>query len=79
MTLAVAAAVPIPLLNDPWTILACLFIVLLFGGALMPVMIGLMNASVPSDLRTFGNSIGQFFFNCLGYMPAPFLYGVIET
>lgn len=36
-----------------------------------------MISSVPSKFRAFGNSTAQIFLNLLGFLPAPFLYGLI--
>lgn len=52
-----------------------LWIVLFFGGAMMPGLTGIMMVSVPPYLRSFGNSNGEIIKNIFGYLPAPFMYG----
>ena len=36
-----------------------------------------MISSVPRKYRAFGNSTAQIFLNLLGFLPSPFLYGLI--
>lgn len=36
-----------------------------------------MISSVPRKLRAFGNSTAQIFLNLLGFLPSPFLYGLV--
>lgn len=36
-----------------------------------------MISSVPREYRAFGNSTAQFFLNLLGFLPSPFIYGLI--
>jgi len=36
-----------------------------------------MISSVPKKYRAFGNSTAQIFLNLFGFLPAPFLYGLI--
>ena len=49
-----------------------------FGGFTVPVLIGCMLNSVPHKMRSSANSIAEFSYNALGYMPAPFIYGVMS-
>jgi MFS family permease len=62
-------------LTDFYWSASALWIVLFFGGAMMPGLTGIMMASVPPYLRAFGNSTGEIIKNCFGYLPAPFIYG----
>ena len=39
----------------------------------------MMISSIPQKLRAFGSSTAQLVFNLLGYFPAPFLYGAINS
>ena len=38
---------------------------------------GIMISSVPKQYRAFGNSTAQIFLNLFGFLPAPFLYGLL--
>jgi hypothetical protein len=51
--------------------------ILFFGGAIIPVIQGIMISSLKQDLRAAGNSISNIFQNLLGFLPAPFVYGII--
>ena len=47
------------------------------GGAIMPILTGIIITSLPQHLRASGNSIQLFFGTLLGYLPAPYIYGVL--
>lgn len=71
----IGCAVVIPFVNDFYIVAILLWLVLFFGGAMMPGLTGIMMVSVPPYLRAFGNSNGEIIKNILGYLPAPFMYG----
>ena len=48
------------------------------GGAIMPILTGIIITSLPQHLRASGNSMQLFFGTLLGYLPAPYIYGVLE-
>jgi len=39
----------------------------------------MMLQSVPYGLRGSANAVALFCYNALGYMPAPFMYGLISS
>jgi hypothetical protein len=43
----------------------------------MPVLTGIMLNTVPPSLRTLANSVANLEYNLLGYLPAPFMYGLV--
>lgn len=45
----------------------------------MPNLTGILLNSVPSRERAIANSFANFFYNSLGYLPAPYLYGMIVS
>ena len=49
-----------------------------FGGAIIPILTGIIITSLPQHLRASGNSLQLFFGTLLGYLPAPYIYGVLE-
>ena len=51
---------------------------LLFGGAIMPTLTGIVITSLPQHLRASGNSLQLFIGTLLGYLPAPYIYGVLQ-
>lgn len=75
--LAALFGIPFPFIPDYLTACVFLWMLLFFGGALMPCIIGIMISSVPKYLRTFANSTAQTFQNLFGYAPAPLLYGLV--
>ena len=75
--LASVFGIPFPFISNYYIAIILLWLVLFFGGALMPCIIGIMISSVPKYLRTFANSSAQTFQNLFGYAPAPLLYGVV--
>lgn len=44
---------------------------------LMPAATGIMLNLVPQTMRTSANSLANFSYNLFGYVPAPYMYGVI--
>ncbi len=75
--LAGGFSIPVPFVDTiiPFTIY--LWLVLFFGGAIVPPITGIIISSLPIKLRGLGNSITNVFSNLLGYLPAPYIYGVI--
>lgn len=69
--------IPIPFVNSLYGYNGLLFGVLIFGGIAAPAIIGIILNSVPLHQRAIASSIMLIFCNLLGYIPAPFLYGLI--
>lgn len=44
---------------------------------MMPAVTGIMISSVPSKRKALANSIASMVTNTFGYLPAPFLYGLV--
>lgn len=75
--LACMSALPIPIFDGLGEVIAFLWLVLFFGGFIMPNLTGILLNSVPIKERAIANSVANFFYNLFGYLPAPFLYGVV--
>lgn len=43
----------------------------------MPVLTGILLNMVPPSQRTLANTIANLIYNLLGYLPAPFVYGIV--
>ena len=43
----------------------------------MPVLMAILINNVPPSARTTANSIANFVYNLLGYLPAPYVYGLV--
>lgn len=57
-SVGIGCAVALPFVDGFYIAAILLWIVLFFGGAMMPGLTGLMMVSVPPYLRAFGNSNG---------------------
>lgn len=44
----------------------------------MPCATGIMLNTVKDELRTSANSIANIWYNLLGFLPAPYVYGLIS-
>jgi hypothetical protein len=77
--LSVISALPVPF-TETFTIFAIeIWLVLFFGGAILPQVTGIMLNSVPESKRTSANSIANLCYNLLGYMPASAFYGLVSS
>lgn len=74
---ACLCAGPIPFVESKWVFFVMMWLLLFVGGFIMPNLLGVMIASIPSSMRAIGNSFAAIFFNALGFLPAPFLYGAM--
>ena len=77
-TIALGFSLPIPFLKNIYIFAVFLWLVLFCGAAIMPILTGIIISSVPLNLRANGNSLSNFFANLIGYLPAPFVYGLIS-
>jgi len=75
MTTLVGA--PIPFVDSYYLITPLLWLVLFFGGFMMPTLTGIIISSAPGGLKTLSSSFAFFCYNIFGYLPAPFLYGFV--
>jgi MFS transporter, Spinster family, sphingosine-1-phosphate transporter len=76
--MAVVFALPIPFVTFKYFGI-CLWLVLFFGGAILPPVTGIMLNSVSEQQRTSANSIANLTYNLFGYLPAPSFYGMLQT
>lgn len=84
--LASACALPIVLFDTLIYFDINLWLLLFFGGGILPTLtgiyfiyLGLIISSLPNDLKAIGNSVTSVISSLLGYLPAPFLYGYLFT
>lgn len=84
--LASLFAFPIPYISGMAPFVTLLSLLLFCGAFIMPtltgklslILLGTMISSVPKHHRAYANSLGAIFLNLLGYLPAPFLYGLVD-
>lgn len=77
---ACLSALPIPFVQPSqfWLFIAFLWLLMFFGGSILPSMTGIMLNTVKNEYKTVANSMAYLIFNCLGYLPAPVVYGLIS-
>eukprot|EP01043_Picozoa_sp_COSAG02_P002666 COSAG02_NODE_63_length_43286_cov_54.666412_4_plen_782_part_00 len=74
---AVLASIPAAFSNDFNTVMVALWLVLLFGGAIVSPATGVCINAVQPQLRSFGSAIAMFLYNLLGYAAAPLIGGAV--
>lgn len=75
-TLATAFALSSPYIGWPGFVVQ-LWFVLFFGAGLMPTLTGIMLRCVDEDLKPWASAFSGFLCNLLGYLPSPFIYGLV--
>ncbi|OQR87715.1 Major Facilitator Superfamily (MFS) [Achlya hypogyna] len=63
-------------LPDVYTTAMCLWLLLFFGGSILPACTGIFISASPVQLRSLASSVSVMVFNILGYALAPVLTGV---
>jgi len=76
---ATVFAIPSALTMNFWVLMCSVWVVLFFGGALLPAVTGVCVSSVPPDIRSFSSSVSMFIYNLLGYAAAPLAVGLISS
>jgi MFS family permease len=76
--ISIIPAVSLPFVNSLLLYGICLWSLLFLGAATLPPVQGIIIACLPKDVQGSGNSFVIFFYNLLGYLPAPFVYGFIK-
>ena len=55
-----------------------MWLVLFFGGGIVPVLTSMIINAVPDEHTGSANSISNLLTNALGYLPAPYIYGILS-
>ena len=76
--LCVASAVYIPWVSNFWLYVVLLWFLLFFGGYMMPSLSGIMLETIETNFKATGNSIANLFYNFIGFLPAPSIYGFVS-
>lgn len=74
---AFSSTIPVSFVENKYIFAIILWSVLFFGGAIIPNIQGIMISSLQPDLRAAGNSLSNILQNLFGFLPAPFVYGII--
>ena len=77
MGLANTVSIPAAFVENFNVYAMLIWLLLFFGGFVVPIMTGLILSVVKPTEKTVANSVASLAFNILGYLPAPFIYGVV--
>ena len=75
--LCLASAAPIAFINSFPLFIALLWLLLFFGGSILPCMTGIMLNTVEDRYKTTAMAVANLIYNLCGYLPAPMVYGFI--
>ena len=67
----------LPMIDYPMFFVILMWLLLFFGGSITPGLTGIIIASIPENSKEIGNSLTQLFYNLIGYLPSPFIYGLV--
>lgn len=73
----VTVSIPAPFIDNIWGFVVLIWLLLFFGGAIEPSLIGNLLNTVNIVERPTASSFAIFFQNLFGYLPAPYFYGLI--
>ena len=77
-TAAIGFALPIPFMDNFYLVCLMIWCLLFVGGFVLPPITGMMINSVEEKYRTSANSIANMIYNLFGYLPGPFIYGLVS-
>ena len=69
---------PIPFLEGLYQFNGVLYGILIFGGMVFPSILGIIISSVDPSMKATASSFTVTMCNLIGYIPAPFVYGLIK-
>ena len=75
---ACLCSIPVPITLDLFYFIIFMWLVMFFGGGIVPVLTSIIINAVPDEHSASANSISNFFSNALGYLPAPYVYGILS-
>ena len=74
---AIGSSIPVAFLDNFSLVVILVWCLLFAGGFILPTITGIMLNQVEKDQKTTANSVANFSYNMLGYLPSPFIYGLI--
>ena len=77
MTLGSLVGFPLPFVTSITLQFIMLWIQFFCGGFCMPALMAILINSVPQSAQTTASSFATFTYNLLGYLPAPYVYGLV--
>ena len=76
--LASVFSIPAPITLNLFYFIVLMWFILFFGGGIVPILTSIIINSVPKNLITSANSLTNFMTNALGYLPSPYIYGILS-
>ena len=73
------SAIPIPLVSNRYLVYLLVWITLFVGSFILPTMTGIMLNSVDQSWKPTANSLATLSYNLFGFLPAPFIYGLVSS
>ena len=67
-----------PLVKNIILFVLLVWLVLFFGGGIVPTITGVIIDSLPQNLQAPGNSLNSLICNLFGFLPSPYIYGVLS-
>lgn len=75
--LAAISGILIPFIDNIPLFVFLIWLLLFFGGSIVPGLTGILLNSASNKMKEVSNSINHLCFNLLGYLPSPVLYGLV--
>ena len=69
----------LPLFDYPIIFVIFMWLMLFFESSVTPGLTGLMISTIPNNYKEIGNSLTQLFYNLIGFLPSPFIYGLVTS
>ena len=67
----------LPIFNIPIIFVVLMWLLLFFESSVTPGLTGLMISSIQDNYKEVGNSITQLCYNLIGFLPSPYIYGLV--
>ena len=75
--LAFVATIPITFLSNIYAVVGLLWLVLFFGGSVLPACSGILVSIIPKKYRPLSSSVSLVVFNMFGYFASLILSGLL--
>jgi len=75
--LALFVALPAAFVKEIGLLMPCIWLLLFFGGAIVPAAVGICLSAVPPSIRAFSSSVSMVVYNILGHSAGTLLPGVV--
>ena len=69
----------LPLFNYPIIFAIFMWLMFFFESSVTPGLTGLMISTIPDNYKEIGNSLTQLFYNLIGFLPSPYIYGLVTS